>query len=204
MDSFFDLFLPAAVVNILLIVFWVVITGAMHLDGFADTVDGMAGHKSIEERWEVMHDSRTGAYGVVGIALLLISKYASLDNIPAGLITATLLFIPVVSRWAMVYVIFAFKYARPQGLGTAYKNATKWPQFLIATIFTLAVAGALYPLFAYAGFLVFTGIWAVVTILGFYFRYKFAGQTGDTYGATNEVSEIMALIFIIIYLSVRN
>jgi adenosylcobinamide-GDP ribazoletransferase len=198
----FNLFLPAPVVNILLIISLVALTGAMHLDGFADTCDGMAGHKPVEKRWEVMHDSRTGAFGVVGIALLLITKYVVLDSIPTDLMTATLLLFPVVSRWAMVYAIFAFRYARPQGLGTAYKNATKWPQFVTATVLTMVITGALYPLLGYAGFMVFAGIWLVATILGFYFRYKFAGQTGDTYGATNEVSEVMGLIFVTIIFAV--
>ncbi len=198
LNRVFNLFLPDPIVSILLIVALVALTGAMHLDGFADTVDGMAGHKPVEKRWEVMHDSRTGAFGVVGIALLLITKYVALDNVPANLMTAALLFMPVVSRWAMVYAIFTFRYARPQGLGTAYKNATKWPQIITATVLTLAIAGSLYPLFHLAGFLVFAGILIVTTILGFYFRYKFAGQTGDTYGATNETSEVMALLFVII------
>jgi adenosylcobinamide-GDP ribazoletransferase len=197
-----NLFLPNGVVDVLLIVALVALTGAMHLDGFADTCDGMAGHKPVEKRWEVMHDSRTGAFGVVGIALLLITKYVALTNIPANVMTAALLFVPVASRWAMVYAIFAFKYARPQGLGLAYKNATRWPQFVIATILTLAMAAALYPLFAWAGFVVLGGIWITATILGFYFRYKFAGQTGDTYGASNEVCEVIGLIMVIIVATV--
>lgn len=198
----FNLFLPAAVVNILLIIFWVAVTGAMHLDGFADTVDGMAGHKTVEERWKVMHDSRTGAFGVVGIALILIARYVALDNIAIDVMTATLLFVPVASRWAMVYAVFAFRYARPEGLGKAYKEATRWPQFFIATVITVAVAAALYPLFSFAGFLVFAGVWIISTMLGFYFRYKFAGLTGDTYGAVNEISEVIALIFVIIIFTV--
>jgi adenosylcobinamide-GDP ribazoletransferase len=194
----FNLFLPTPVVNILLIVILVALTGAMHLDGLADTVDGMAGHKPVEKRWEVMHDSRTGAFGVVGIALLLIAKFVALDSIPTTVMTGALLIVPVISRWAMVYAIFAFRYARPQGLGTAYKNATGKVQIIVATLITLAIAGALYPLLAYAGFLVVGGIWIVATMMGFYFRYKFAGQTGDTYGATNEVAEVMGLIILTI------
>ena len=194
----FNLFLPSPVVNILLIVALVALTGAMHLDGFADTVDGMAGHKPVEERWKVMRDSRTGAFGVVGIALLLITKYVVLDNIPNDVMTPALLFFPVVSRWAMVYAIFAFKYARPLGLGTAYKNATRWPQFITSTILALAIAGGLYPLFGWAGILIMSGILITATILCFYFRNKFAGQTGDTYGALNEFSEVMALLLVLI------
>jgi adenosylcobinamide-GDP ribazoletransferase len=192
------LILPASVTNILLIVALVIITGAMHLDGLADTCDGMAGHRSVEERWKVMHDSRTGAFGVVGIVLILLAKYVSLNSIPAHHMTAVLLFTPVVSRWAMVYAIFAFRYARPEGLGKAYKDATRWPQFTAAAIFTLVVAAALYPLFSIVGLLIVVGIWIIITGLSFYFRYKFAGLTGDTYGAINEVSEVLAFTLIII------
>jgi adenosylcobinamide-GDP ribazoletransferase len=194
----FCLILPSSVTNILLIVALVIITGALHLDGFADTCDGIAGHKSVEERWKVMHDSRTGAFGVVGIVLLLLVKYISLNSVPSDHITAILLFTPVASRWAMVYAIFAFRYARPEGLGKAYKEATRWPQFTVATVIILAIAAALYPLFSVTVFLLIAGIWIIATALSFYFKYKFAGHTGDTYGAINEVSEVMALIFTII------
>ncbi len=192
--------LPPGVVNALLIVALVILTGAMHLDGLADTCDGMAGHKTVEERWQVMHDSRTGAFGVVGIALLLLVKYVSLNNIPTELMTAVLLFTPVVSRWAMVYAIFVYPYARPEGLGTAYKNATRWPQFTIATVITLAAAAALFPLFSYLGLLLIPGIWILAVLMSQYFKYKFAGLTGDTYGAINEVSEATAfLLTVLVY-----
>jgi adenosylcobinamide-GDP ribazoletransferase len=192
--------LPASVVNILLIVALVILTGALHLDGFADTCDGIAGHKPVEERWRVMHDSRTGAFGVIGIALLLLVKYVSLNNIPPVFLTAILLFMPVVSRWAMVYAIFVYHYARPSGLGTAFKQATRWPQFTAATIFTLAIAAALYPLFCITGFLLIFGVWLITTALSSYFKNKFAGLTGDTYGAINEVAETMTLVFAIVIL----
>jgi len=194
----FNLILPPLVTNILLIITLVILTGAMHLDGLSDTCDGIAGHKTVEERWKVMHDSRVGAFGVVGIVLILLAQYAALSNVPPDKMTPVLLLMPTVSRWAMVYSIFAFPYARPAGLGKAYKEATGWAQFMIATVITLAIAGGLYPLFNVGGFLLFGGVAVVATALAFYFRYKFAGLTGDTYGATNEVAEVMALIFVII------
>lgn len=190
--------LPSGVVDIILVVILVALTGALHLDGFADTCDGMAGYRTVEERWQVMHDSRTGAFGVVGIVLVLLTKYVALSSVPSQYMTATLIFMPAVSRWAMVYAIFAFPYARPAGLGASYKEATRWPHFIIATIIVFALAGALFPLFSWGGLLVIPGTWIVVTLLSCYFKYKFRGNTGDTYGATNEISEVMALVFIVI------
>ena len=194
----FNLILPPSVTNILLIIALVIITGAMHLDGLSDTCDGIAGHKTVKERWKVMRDSRVGAFGVVGIVLILLAQYIALNNVPPDKMTLVLLLMPTVSRWAMVYTIFVFPYARPTGLGKAYKEATGWVQFLIATFITLAIAGGLYPLFNVGGFLLFGGVLLVATALAFYFKYKFAGLTGDTYGAINEVAEVTALIFVIV------
>jgi adenosylcobinamide-GDP ribazoletransferase len=112
--------------------------------------------------------------------------------------TATLLIMPSVSRWAMVYAIFAYRYARPSGLGKAFKEATKLPHFIVASIIVLGIAGGLYPLFGFTGFFVIAGAAAITTGLAFYFKYKFAGLTGDTYGAINEFSGIMVLLVVLI------
>jgi adenosylcobinamide-GDP ribazoletransferase len=194
--------LPTSVINILLIVALVIITGAMHLDGLADTCDGIAGHKTVEERWKVMHDSRTGAFGVVGVVLILLAQYVCLDNVPLDKMTAVLLFMPSVSRWAMVYAIFAYPYARPTGLGKAFKEATGWLHLSIATIIILGIAGGLFPLFYVTGFLLIGGVLLITTAFAFYLKYKFAGLTGDTYGAINEAAEVMTLLFVIIILKV--
>ena len=191
-----SLILPSAVVNALLIVVLVVITGALHLDGFVDTCDGIAGHKAVEDRWRVMHDSRAGAFGIVGVVLLLLVKYVSLNSIPEVFMMATLIFMPVVSRWAMVYAIFAYSSARPPGLGTAFKQATRWPQFTAATIITFAVAVALFPFFSITGLLLIFGIWIITALFSVYLKRKFAGLTGDTYGAINEIAEVIVLVFV--------
>jgi adenosylcobinamide-GDP ribazoletransferase len=192
-----DFILPEAAVSALLVVAVVIVTGALHLDGLADTCDGIAGHKPIEDRWKVMRDSRTGAFGVVGIVTLLLVKFAALNGIPTVFMAAALIFMPAVSRWAMVYAIFAFQYAHKEGLGTAFKQATRWPQFTGATIVTLALAGALYPLFSATGFFIIGGTFVITTGVAFYLKYKFAGLTGDTYGAINEISEVTALLMAI-------
>jgi len=62
----------------------------------------------------------------------------------------------------------------------------------------LPIAGALFPLFYVTGFILIGGALIATTGLAFYFKYKFAGLTGDTYGAINEAAEVMTLIFIIV------
>lgn len=195
-----SLVLPAGFTNALVIGVLVMLTGGMHLDGLSDTCDGMAGYRPVEERWRIMHDSRTGAFGVVGIVLVLLAKFAALNAVPAATISAVLILMPVVSRWAMVYAIYTFKYAHAEGMGAAYKQATKLPQFVTASIITLAIAGALVPLLGMVGFLVVAGTWLTTTLIALYYRYKFTGLTGDTYGALNELGEVAVLAWVLVAL----
>ena len=170
-----------------------IISGALHLDGLVDTCDGIAGHKTPEERWQVMHDSQAGGFGIIGVCCLLLVKFISLNSVPQGLMTMTLILLPVVSRWAMVYAVFAYPYARPSGLGKVFKQGARWPQSTMATLIALAVAVALFQL---AGLTVMFAIWVIIMAVAVYLKRKFAGLTGDTYGAINEVAEVCVLILI--------
>ena len=192
----FSLILPSAVVNALLIVSLVVISGALHLDGFVDTCDGIAGHKPTEDRWQVMHDSRAGGFGIVGVVLLLLVKYVSLNSIPEPLLMMALVLMPVISRWAMVYAIFAYPYAKPSGLGKVFKQGTSWPRFTMATLIALVVVVALALLAGLAIIFVMFLTWVMTVAMAAYFKSKFSGLTGDTYGAINEFAEVGVLIFI--------
>ena len=193
LDWLFGLILPSAVVNALLIVSLVVITGVLHLDGFVDTCDGIAGHKTAEDRWRVMHDSRVGGFGIVGIVLLLLVKYVSLNSIPLPLMMTTLVLMPVISRWATVYAIFAYPYAKPSGLGKAFKQGTNWPRFTMATLIVLVVVVGLAQL---VGLAIMFLIWVMAVAVAAYLKSKFSGLTGDTYGAINEVAEVGVLILV--------
>ncbi|MDD4859964.1 MAG: adenosylcobinamide-GDP ribazoletransferase [Dehalococcoidales bacterium] len=194
----FNMVLPLPLASALLIVIMIVLTGGLHLDGFSDTCDGIGGQKSVEERWQVMRDSHVGSFGVIGVAALLLVKYVALSSIPSGLMMVALLFMPVVSRWVMVYAIFAYPYARPAGLGTSFKQGTRWLAFTIATFITVTLALGLTPLFHLAGLIIMVVIWLNTTLMAVYFESKFDGLTGDTYGAINEVSETGVLILFVL------
>ncbi len=193
--------LPQSVVNVLLIVASVLITGALHIDGFLDTCDGAASNKTPQERWRIMDDSRAGGFGVIGVACLLLTKYVSLNSIPAPLLPVTLVLMPVMGRWAMVYAIFAYPYAKPSGLGQMIKPGTTWHKLALATSIALvaAIAGAYQvnlSFFYLAGLLLLALIWLLVVTVAAHLRKKFAGLTGDTYGAINEIAELWCLILV--------
>ena len=188
--------LPQGIANALLLVVLVILTGALHLDGLADTCDGLAGHKTAEDRWRIMRDSRVGGFGVIGIVLILLVKYVSLNSIPGTIMIASLVLMPVASRWAMTYAIFAYPYARPSGLGKVFKEGTRWPEFIVATIVTIVVATLSMKLIGLAMLAI---IWLIVVVLAAYFKKTFAGLTGDNYGAINEISEASVLILVNVF-----
>lgn len=194
-----SIMLPPAIVHVLLIVSLALLTGGLHLEGFVDTCDGIAGHRPVEERWRIMHDSRTGAFGVIGAVLLLLVKYVSLSSLPGQLVMTTLVFMPVVSRWVMVYSIFAYPYARPSGLGQVFKQATNWPKFTVATALTFAVAIVLIPMLRLAGLATIIGVWIITVAVAGHLKARLAGLTGDTYGAINEIAEVSVLILITLF-----
>ena len=185
--------LPLSVVSGLLLTGVAVLSGGLHLDGFVDTLDGLGGHKTAEARWQVAHDSHAGAFGIVGVFFLLLVKYVTLNSIPETLMMPTLVLMPVVSRWTMVYAIFAYPYARPSGLGKVFKEGASWHRFLLATFIALAIA---IPLFRLAGLVIMLGVWVTALAMAYYMKRKFSGLTGDTYGAINEVAEVAVLILV--------
>jgi adenosylcobinamide-GDP ribazoletransferase len=187
------LVLPQALVNILLVVSLAIVSGGLHLDGFVDTCDGMVGHKTVPQRWRVMKDSRAGAFGIIGVCCLLLVKYVSLNSVPACWLVPTLVLMPVVSRWAMVYAVFAYPYAKPSGLGRAFKREVNLSVFLVATVIALAIAVIPAQL---AGLFIMLGVWIIVMAVAFYLKGRFGGLTGDTYGAINEIAEVLVPILV--------
>ena len=186
-----NLVLPSGVVNGLLLAALVWMSGGLHLDGLADTIDGLAGHRTPERRLEIMRDSRIGGIGAVGLFLVLIIEYVSLNSIPDKWIPFTLLLAPAVSRWAMVNAIFMYPYARPEGLGKAFKAAVGRSEFIIATFLTLLLAVILFPT---AGPVIAAGAWIISILAALYIKKQIGGLTGDSYGAINEIAFVTVLL----------
>ena len=186
------LVLPAPVVNALLITALVILTGAHHLDGLIDTCDGVIAGKSKKERLTIMSDSQVGAFGIVGVFLVLLLKYVSLCWVP---ILPALLLMPTLSRWATVGTIFAFPYAKASGMGAAFKRGANWQRLTIATVIALIVAVAVLK---WWGLMLMAALWLIVFGIASYFRSRLGGLTGDNYGAVNELAEVLVLLFVIL------
>ncbi len=168
---------------------WVAITGALHLDGWADCCDAaFAPGRSREQRLALLKDPRVGTFGVVGIVLLLLGKWAALSS---GPFWAPMLAAPV-ARWGMVWTLRSFAPARPDGLGAALAGRVPLTR---ATVMLMAI---LLPLWAVLGFPL-SAAWAVAMgitaamLAGRFLATRFGGMTGDVCGAAGEAAELAVL-----------
>jgi adenosylcobinamide-GDP ribazoletransferase len=190
------LFLPHFLVSGLLLAALVGLSGGLHLDGFIDTVDGLAaGHSDTERRKKIMHQGGAGAIGVVAVVVLLLVKFVALNDIPQASLIATLVLVPVVGRWAMVYAVFFYPYGNAQGMGKELKEGVGWWGFVAATIVTLAVVIALAQV---AGLVILAVVWLMTVAAAAFLKGKMGGLTGDTYGGINEVAEVLVLIMVVL------
>ncbi|HSW57499.1 MAG TPA: adenosylcobinamide-GDP ribazoletransferase, partial [Dehalococcoidales bacterium] len=189
------LILPGDVANILLLALLVLSSGGLHLDGLADTVDGTAGHRTPERRLEIMRDSRIGGFGAVSLIMVLLVQYILLNNLPDGPKWMALIAAPVVSRWALVYAIYAFPSARPDGLGKTFKEGVDLKQFWLATIITgLLVIGLWGP----AGLVMWAVAFLSAVLTGTGLARMLRGLTGDNYGAIHEVALVFMFIMTVV------
>jgi adenosylcobinamide-GDP ribazoletransferase len=173
--------------TVLAVIALVLVSGALHQDGLADTADGFGARGGRDRRLEVMRDSATGVFGalaLIGWALLLLTTLASLDaaQVLAALITACAL-----ARWAALAHSAATPAARRDGLGAALHVGRA--ALLAATIFSaplaLAVCGPLPGVAALAA----AALSAALSVL--FVRRTLGGRTGDTIGATIAVTEVI-------------
>ncbi|PJI91256.1 cobalamin-5'-phosphate synthase [Yoonia maricola] len=183
--------IPSGIAAGLVLAGSVVITGAMHEDGLADSADGLWGGWDKAHRLAIMKDSHIGVYGVCAIALSLLIRWLALVVIvSAGAYWAAFITAGAVSRASMVMVMAILPNARDGGLSRNVgrpAGATVWLALAIAAGFTL-LAG--YP---------WVIIVTILTTLGCVLvaRAKIGGQTGDILGATQQITEIAVLIAIV-------
>ena len=184
---------PSLILNLVLLSVWVGLTGGLHLDGLADTVDGFSGGKNREEILGIMSDSCTGAKGVVALILLLTAKFIFLYQLPFALRNYALIFVPAAGRWAMVLTAFFSSYTKKEGLGKLYVQNTNWREAVITSLL-MVVLGFFF--FKFSFFYLLLGILLIIFLLGKIFKRRIGGVTGDCLGAINEVIEVVSLLII--------
>jgi len=185
-----DKIFSSLIASLLVVGVYILLTGALHLDGFSDTVDGLYGGRTKEDVLRIMEDSAVGAKGAVWTALIIVLKIIIIGTLPANKLFSALLLFPVLGRYSMTILMKYSAYAKEYGLGKAYcKNITA-AQFVIINAFTLLVS----ILFGFSGLAAFGGAVLTALVIKRYFDKKLGGVTGDIFGFTVEAAEIAALL----------
>ncbi len=185
---------PEGVRAALLLVIWTLITGFLHLDGLADSADAWAGGLGDREKTlAIMKDPSAGPAGVTVVLLVLLAKFAALEALLNQASYVALILVPMLSRAMIPLLLLTTDYVRKNGLGSALathhpKRASLWVIFSCA-IFTIFMAGS-------------SGLWLLITLTMLFLSLRrmmiqrIQGVTGDTLGATVELSEAVGLMML--------
>lgn len=180
--------LPAAIAAVAATV---LVTGALHEDGLADTFDGLGGSPERERALAIMQDSRLGSHGALALLLVVMTRIVALLLLgaaaPAALVGAHAL-----ARLSSLPLMRWLPHARADGgIGKPLAGGVAITGVAVAALFAAVLTGALWGARALVVWLV---VAAVTLLLGVWFRRRLAGITGDTLGAASQFAELAALL----------
>lgn len=190
--DYWQLNVSMAINAALVLMLWVFLTGALHLDGLGDSADAWLGGFGDKERTlTIMKDPTSGPIAVTVLVLVLLLKWALLGQLLEQQQWLPLLLVPLLARLQVMNLVIYTPYVRSQGLGSELKNQAQsvgfWLQFI-------AIAIALALLQYWHGLILL----GVVMIIGWYWRAlmvsRLDGWTGDTAGANIELQELALLL----------
>jgi adenosylcobinamide-GDP ribazoletransferase len=197
------------------------LTGALHEDGFADACDGFGGGTSRESILAIMKDSRVGAYGAIGIAMMLGLKWATLTSVPHAAFPVLFIGAHMMSRWCATSLIWRLQYARTDAdaksrdFGGALSTADWILSGALGAVTVLVLlalppltplpspgvldpaAGADLPadlLWARTLLTAAAAAAAATLLAGAYFKRRIGGYTGDCLGAVQQLAELCFLL----------
>lgn len=168
--------------GIIIFALWILITGALHLDGLSDTLDGLFVPK--ERSLEVMKDPNVGGMGMIFTATFLILKASSLAYFESFYLLPVIL---MLSRFNAVIAIYFYEYLSPNGMSTLAKEEFTHKQFIITMLYTALLC------FMFNGAYLLLFALLVFFLIQKFFVKRYGGFTGDIYGFTIEISELVML-----------
>jgi adenosylcobinamide-GDP ribazoletransferase len=180
--EFLNPFVTSTHLGIIIFTLWVLLTGALHLDGFSDTVDGLYAPK--EKALEVMKDAHVGGMGMIIGVTFLILKASSLAHFELFYLLPLIL---MLSRLNAVLAIYFYPYISKSGMGTLAKEELTKSQMLIALFYSFLIV------LLYNKLLLLVSAVLVLFVIKSIFVKRYGGFTGDIYGFSIEVSELILL-----------
>lgn len=200
---FFTPVFPPLVIAFLIAAIDALLTGALHLDGLADTADGFGGGRTREDVLRIMRDHAIGSYGATALILVVAIKAAATASLIERHRAASYLALtPMLGRWSVVLLSAMQPYARRsdnEGAppGGAVSDFVGRVELVVASAITLPIVFGLARWHGVAAGLL---VIAASALWGWYCRRRIGGITGDTLGASVEISEALVLLFALVEL----
>ncbi|HTT76149.1 MAG TPA: adenosylcobinamide-GDP ribazoletransferase [Candidatus Binataceae bacterium] len=177
--------------SLLIVMTLVAVTGALHLDGLADTADALGARADRARALEILRDSHIGTFGTLALIFVIGLKTAALAGSHGAHRYAALYAAPGLARWAMTGISYGLEYLREQGAGTPLLKRGPGRNLRLATI--IAVAGII-PLFGRCALRASLTAVVITLALRWFYRRWLGGITGDLIGAAGEIVETAVLI----------
>lgn len=181
---------PAAANAALVLLIWVLSTGALHLDGLADCADAwVGGHGSRERTLQILKDPHAGSVAVAVTVTVLLAKFAALQSLPSA---ETLLWAPLAGRSAALLLLAVSPYANPDGLAQSWLQHLPLPTaYGVVSVAACVVAWRLgLPVLLVAALV----LWGIRSLS----MARLGGVTGDVCGAAVELVEMAVLLAVVL------
>ena len=184
---------PIPIAVVLSMTATILLTGGFHEDGFSDVCDAFGGGWNREQILRIMKDSRIGAYGVLGLILILGTKFLALMSLPVPMIPAALFTAHALSRFSPALLTFTDIYVRdtPDSKSGSVAKKTSLPDLFQAALF------AFVPLFIFMDWKILLVLPPMVIVhlwLKRYFKKWIGGYTGDCLGTCQQVGEMVCYL----------
>jgi adenosylcobinamide-GDP ribazoletransferase len=196
--------LPASVSIGLMMGVSMLLTGAFHEDGFADACDGLGGGSSKEHVLTIMKDSRIGAFGAIGLFVMLGLKWTTLVALPGAVFVPCVVASHMLSRWCAIGLIAFLPYVRADADAKAKDFAGRLSrgQWILSGVVGILALAPLAWIYGRSGAAPDWGALgagacvaaAIAVVGGLYFRRRLGGYTGDCLGAVQQLAELGFLL----------
>ncbi len=187
----FNRVFPGLAASALLTAVWVCLSGGLHLDGLGDCCDGLLYAGSPEKRLEIMKDPRKGSFGVIGLALAILLRFAALASLPASNALWALFLAPSLARWLLLPA-GRQPLARPDGMGADFAAGLTDIALWLGAVFPLIPA----VLLGLRGLLAVGAALLTALIILVFARRRIGGVSGDVFGLIVECAETVVLIMV--------
>lgn len=195
------------ITSIFIVLVEILLTGAIHLDGLADTFDGIYSYRDKDKILEIMKDSRIGTNGVIALLVTLCLKISCIYFLISYGLNYILVIYPIIGRLASLSSCVFSPYAKKDGMGKCFVDYTNKKSLLIAFLYSLifffsVIRESVFEI----GLFIAIALPLIILIFSFLFSKKMertiGGITGDTLGALLELSETLYLILVVIVLNI--